>query len=148
MYFLKRPRKSAASSQYIQKWGEDYRDLENYLTSVPRCFHSRTFQPKFAKDVSSFLWSSRNLSQIFWLGILSHAPEAWKPSLMSVTTNTGWSSRPVEGVTLQVISFSYSTLNNSFIVGNTAVYVDHRHSGNGKRVVQWGSLRLPNRTLL
>lgn len=71
MYFLKRPRRSRAATF---RNGDGYRDLENDLTSVPRHFHSCTFQPKFVIDVSCLLWSSRNLSQIFWLGICEVAP--------------------------------------------------------------------------
>ena len=66
---------------------------------------------------------------------VSCAPEAWKPSLMSVTTNTGWSSGLVEDVALQVISSFYSNVNICFIIRNNAVYVDHRHSGKGMWVV-------------
>lgn len=112
MCFLKRPRKPTTSSQSTQKWREeDYRDLENYLALIPRHFHSHTFQPKIAKDVCGFLCSSRNLSQIFWLRICEpSSPEAWKASLMSVTMNTGWSSRAVEDVALQVVSYSFQLL--------------------------------------
>lgn len=74
MCFLKRPRNLRPPATVELRNGDDYRDLENDLTSVPRRFHSPTFQPKFVKDVASFLWSSRNLSQRFWLGISEAAP--------------------------------------------------------------------------
>lgn len=99
------------------------RDRENVLASVPRCFHSQTFQSKLAKEFSSFLWSARNLSQIFWLGICESYPsclEAW--SLMSSR------AARVHDHSIQLISYPYSTVNNCFIFENNTVYVDHRHS--------------------
>lgn len=146
MYFLKRPRTSAASSHLhpdVKKRG------------LPRCGKlPHICPPTFplshfsAQVCKRCLWLPLELQKFepnfLARDLWSCTPEAWKLSLMSVTTNTGWTLRPVEDVALQVISYSYSTVNNCFIVGNNAVYVDHRHSGNGKWVVQRGSQTEPH----
>lgn len=115
MCFLNRPRKPTAWSQSTQKRRE--RGLQR--SGKPPHTHPQTFpfshffSPRLQKMSPASSAAPEILSQIFWLGICEpNSPEAWKASLMSVTVNTGWSSRPAEDVALQVVSYSFSTVNN------------------------------------
>lgn len=83
------------------------------------------------------------MSQIFWLGICELHPRGLETVFDEITSDS--SSRPVEDVALQLISYSHSYVNNCCAVGNNAVYVDHRRSGSDRRAVQRGSIKFPNR---